>query len=72
MTDLTIIRPVSLGRPALPSIRLPNLGIGLALAGTLEAFGHALDLGYGAPFRLGRSQSQVILEGSEKGRDPNW
>ena len=72
MTDLTIIRRVSLSRPAFPSIWLPKFGIGWALAQTLDAFGHALYLAYGQTYHLRRSQSPIVLEGSEQGRDPAW
>lgn len=72
MTDFTIIRPVSLSSPAFPSMWLPRLGFGQVLAQTLEDFGHALDLSYGQTYRIRRSQSPIVLEGSEKGRDPSW
>jgi hypothetical protein len=71
MTDLTTIAPVIVHRPAI-SVKLPIPGIGRAFNRMLEAFGHAVDLAYVQPYCSGRSKSTVVLEGSEKGRDPNW
>ena len=73
MTDIITTAPITFRRPVFSSLRFPKLGIGQALARILEEFGHALDLAYVQPFHLGRSkQPPVVLEGSEKGRDPSW
>jgi hypothetical protein len=72
MTDIITTAPVTFRRPAFSFVRFPKLGIGQALARMREEFGHALDLAYVQPFRLGRGQLPVVLEGSEKGRDPSW
>ena len=72
MTDIITTAPITFRRPVFSSLRFPKLGIGQALARIQEEFRHALDLAYVQPFRLGRSQPPVVLEGSEKGRDPSW
>ena len=53
-------------------MRFPKLGIGMALARILKDYGHALNLAYVQPYLLDRGQLPVVLEGSVKGRDPNW
>lgn len=72
MTDITTTAPIAIRRPSFPSVRLPKLGLGQALARIAEAFGHALDLAYAQPYRPGRNQSTVVIEGSEEGRDASW
>jgi hypothetical protein len=75
MTDFTVIAAVTVRRPAFSSWKLPKLNLGGAVARTLEAFGYALDLAYVQPYllnRCGQSQSQLVLEGSEKGRNSSW
>jgi hypothetical protein len=72
MTDIITTAPITFRRPVFSSLRFPKLHIGQALGRILEEFGHALDLAYVQPFRLGRGQLPDVLEGSEKGRDPSW
>ena len=72
MTDIITTAPITFRRPVFSSLRFPKLGIGQALARIQEEFRHALDLAYVQPFHLGRGQLPVVLEGSEKGRDPSW
>lgn len=72
MTDLTTAGPASFGRPAFSSLKPPKLGFGRAIVQTVEAFGYALNLAYVQPYRLGGNQTQILREGSEKGRDPGW
>jgi hypothetical protein len=75
MTDFTLVAPVSVRRPAFSSWRLPKLNLGWAVARTLEAFRHALDLAYVQPYwpsRPSQSQPQLVLDGSEKGRNSSW
>ncbi len=72
MTDIITTAPVTFRRPAFSSLRFPKIGIGRALVRTLEEIGHAVDLAYVQPYRLDRGQVPVVLEGSEKGRDPSW
>jgi hypothetical protein len=72
MTDIITTAPANFHRPAFSSLRFPKLGIGQAMVRIQEEFRHALDLAYGQPFNLGRGQLPVVLEGSEKGRDPSW
>lgn len=75
MSDFTFIAPVRVRRSAFTSWKLPKLNLGGAVARTLETFGHALDLAYVQPYlpnRRSQSQSQLVLEGSEKGRNSSW
>lgn len=72
MTDIITTAPVTFHRPVFSSLRFPKLGIGQALARIQEEFRLALDLACVQPFRLGQGQLPVVLEGSEKGRDPSW
>lgn len=72
MTDVITTAHVTSRRPAHSTLRFPKLGFGRALVRILEEFGHAFNLAYVQPLRLGRSQSPIVLEGSEKGRDPSW
>jgi hypothetical protein len=72
MTDIITTAPITFRRPAFSSLRFPKLGIGQTLARIQEEFRHALDLAYVQPFRLDRRSLPVVLEGSEKGRDPSW
>ena len=72
MTDIISTAPVTFRHPVLSSLRLPKLGVGRAFAWIVEEFTHALNLAYVQPYNIDRGQLPIILEGSEKGRDPSW
>ena len=72
MADINFTAPITFRRPSIPSLKFPKLGIGQALTEVLKSVGHAFDLAYVQPYHPSRSQSPVILEGEEKGRNPNW
>lgn len=72
MTDIITTTSITFRRPAVSTVRFPKLDIGMALARILKDYGHALNLAYMQPYLLDRGQLSVVLEGSEKGRDPNW
>ncbi|MFN0194975.1 MAG: hypothetical protein ACKVP5_23850 [Aestuariivirga sp.] len=72
MTDIATTAPVTFRRPAFSSLRFPKFGIGRVLARISENYGYALNLAYVQPYHLDQGQLPVVLEGSEKGRDPSW
>lgn len=51
--------------------RFPALGIGQKLTKLNEALSLSHHMVFVAPYR-GQAQKDIITEGSETGRDPNW
>ena len=71
MTD-TIATPIAVRRPSPPRLRLPKLGLCLAISEISSAIVQAFEMAYVAPFSAIEPKHRIVLDADLEGRDPNW
>ncbi len=71
MTDITTT-PIFLGRPSLPCLELPKLGIGRGISEVSSSIVQAFEMAYLAPFRATQRKPPMAFDSDLEGRDPNW
>lgn len=72
MTDITNTAPITFRRLGYLCLKLPKLGIGIAIAAISEDIRHAATLAYVAPFSAMQLKHPIALDVDLEGRDSNW